>query len=172
MTTTPYRCPLCDRTMERNLALFLNHTDQHVIDQIKKEHPEWVEADGACKPCAEYYRKQLSGESAEENIGPRGRRNRFWMGVAMLTLGLGIGWRVQSLFLFPLFFIGMLGLFQARKKTCALLAERGLRDMDTGMGRITSPAVAAQLKRRGRKVLLQAVLSAALLTVLLFLIQL
>ena len=178
MTTTTYHCPLCGKTMERNLAIFLSHTDQHVIDQIKKEHPEWVEANGACQPCAEYYRKQLNGESSQENIGPRGRRSRLWMGVVMLTLSFGLACIIKTngpnsfrvLLLFPLLFSGMLGLFQAREKTCAFLAERGLRDMDGGIGKITDPGVAIQLKRRGRGVLIKAGLGALALTVLLFLI--
>ena len=29
--------------------------EEYLINQIKKEHPEWVEQDGACRKCIEYY---------------------------------------------------------------------------------------------------------------------
>jgi len=29
--------------------------EEYLINQIKKEHPEWVEQDGACHKCIEYY---------------------------------------------------------------------------------------------------------------------
>jgi hypothetical protein len=67
---------LCEKTMERNLVLYLDHTQAHIIDRIKEEHPEWVEADGVCAPCAEYYTRQLSGELETANIGPGERRKR------------------------------------------------------------------------------------------------
>lgn len=171
-----YRCPLCDREMERNLILFLDHTEQHIIDRIKEAHPEWVEADGVCKPCAEYYKKELSGEFREANIGPQGRRRRFVMGVVMLALSLGLGLiliagdgeRVWRLLLFAPIFLGMLGVIQARQKTCALLAEFCLRETETGEKKINDLEVANQLKIRGRKILIQSVFWAVVLTVLLF----
>ena len=152
--------------------LFLRHTDQHVIDQIKKEHPEWVAEDGVCKPCSEYYRGQLIGESPDSNIGPEGRRNRFLMGLISLGVGLGLAfffrtnqagslWRVL---LFIPFFAGTLGLFQARAKTCAFLAERGLRNMDQGSGEVASSEIAQRLRRRGRGIFIKSLLAAALLT--------
>ena len=59
------------------------------------------------------------------NIGPGERRKRLLMGIAMLAVGVGItaaliltgvsrGWRVG---LFLPFWMGALGLFQAREKT-------------------------------------------------------
>jgi len=173
-----YQCPLCSRTMERNLALFLDHTEAHVIDQIKKEHPEWVTADGICQPCTEYFKKQLSGELKDANIGPAGRRRRLRMGVAMLVLSLGLAVvlsmkgsapSLRFLLFLPLF-VGMLGLIQAREKTCALLAEKGLRDMDAGEGPVEDSGIARRLQRRGRFVIVKSVFSAALVTGLFFLL--
>jgi len=164
--------------MERNLILFLNHADQHVIDQVKKEHPEWVTKDGICKPCAEYYRRQLSGESREENIGPRGRKRRFGMGLVSLGMGLILAFlfrtaqvdRIWFALLFFPFFGGMLGLIQAREKTCAFLAERGLRNMDEGPpGKVADSGIATHLRLRGRGILVKSALAAFLLTTLLLL---
>lgn len=163
--------------MERNLTLFLDHTEQHIIDQIKQEHPEWVEEDGICSPCAEYYRKQLKGELSSANIGPGGRQRRYALGITLLGVSLCMAlifiWMGVAnplrLFVFVPVFLGMVGLIQAREKTCALLAELGLRDMDSGQRRIEDLAVATQLRLRGRVILIKSLLVAAILTGLFFL---
>ena len=171
-----YRCPLCGNQMKRDLILFLDHTNQHVIDRIKQNHPEWVESDGTCKPCADYYVKQLSGAGRRGNIGPEQRQKRRIMGFAMLLVGMGMafsffrasaasGWRLS---LFLPFFLGTLGLIQAREKTCALLAELGSANMDSGPAKIEDQKAANELKRRGRAILIKSVLIAALLTGLLY----
>ncbi len=167
-----YRCPLCEKSMERNLALFLDHTQGHIIDRIKEEHPEWVEAGGVCKPCAEYYKKQLSGELENANIGPAGRKKRFSMGIAMLLVTVGLvfilitngspkPWRAA---LFLPAFLGMFGLIQAKERTCAVLAERGVYNMDSGEKKIGDTAIARILKTRGRMILVKAAFGAAVLT--------
>jgi hypothetical protein len=59
------------------------------------------------------------------NIGPRGQRRRFGLGLLTLLLGAGLvvgllafGARPAWLLLaFPLFFAGLLGVFQAREGT-------------------------------------------------------
>lgn len=169
-----YRCPLCERSMERNLALFLDHTQGHIIDRIKEEHPEWVASDGVCQPCAEYYKRQLSGELENTNIGPAGRRRRFGMGIVMLLVSVGLlfilvtngsprPWR-GALFL-PAF-LGMFGLIQAKEKTCSVLAERGVRNLDEGEKKIGNEAVARSLKNRGRMILIKSAAFAAALTAL------
>ena len=173
-----YQCPMCGRSMDRNLILFLDHTNQHVIDQIKKKYPEWVAEDGICKPCADYYTLQLKGELSELNIGPAERRKRFVMGVVMLALSgvlilvfmmnhFSHSWRF-ILFL-PIFF-GMLGLIQDREKVCVLFAELGIQKIDTSGEKISDTMVASALKIRGRKILLKSALYAALITAVLFLL--
>jgi hypothetical protein len=47
--------------MDRDLILFLQHTDHHIIEEIKKTNPHWVSSDGACRECVDYYRRQFSG---------------------------------------------------------------------------------------------------------------
>ena len=56
-----YECPVCEKEMKRELLMFLNHANQHIIEAIKQEHPEWVSSDGVCGKCMEYYKKQLAG---------------------------------------------------------------------------------------------------------------
>lgn len=175
---TTYQCPMCGRSMDRNLILFLDHTNQHVIDQIKKKYPEWVAEDGICKPCADYYTLQLQGELSELNIGPGERRKRFVLGIAMLSLS-GILALVfvtnhfahsgRLILLFPIFF-GMLGLIQDREKVCVLLAELGIQNIGTGERKVADAVVANTLKTRGRKILLKSALSAALVTAVLLLL--
>jgi len=55
-----YRCPVCCNEMARELSLFLTHVNQHIIDEIKRSHPEWVSSDGTCDNCQSYYREQLT----------------------------------------------------------------------------------------------------------------
>lgn len=167
-----YRCPLCEKAMERNLVLFLTHTKRHIIDRIKEEHPEWVEKDGVCKPCAEYYERQLSGEGRLENIGPAERRKRVVMGMVALISAVVLAMilavkDVPGVWFLPVFaplFLAMLGFLQSRGKTCTLLAERGLQNLDGGEGKVQDPKIARQLKRHGRLIILKSIFMAAILT--------
>ena len=58
-----YQCPVCHKEVPRDLVVFLDHAKQHIIDEIKKQHPEWVENSGVCKQCMMYYEEQLGGKS-------------------------------------------------------------------------------------------------------------
>ena len=55
-------CPTCGQRMQRELTIIIPHTEEHIMDVIKKKHPNWVEADGICKKCYEYYKSQLHPE--------------------------------------------------------------------------------------------------------------
>ena len=50
-------CPICGDSVPLEMVDFHAECEQWTIDQIKKEHPEWVEADGLCPKCLEYYMK-------------------------------------------------------------------------------------------------------------------
>jgi hypothetical protein len=52
-------CPTCGKTMERELLVIIPHTESHIVDVIKRDHPNWVEQDGICKKCYAYYKGQL-----------------------------------------------------------------------------------------------------------------
>ena len=52
-------CPICRKRISRDLAVVIPHTEELIIDVIKKKHPDWVDKDGICKKCYEYYKSQL-----------------------------------------------------------------------------------------------------------------
>lgn len=52
-------CPECKKELPRELQIVVPHTEKHIVDAIKEKHPEWVETDGMCKKCYEYYKNQL-----------------------------------------------------------------------------------------------------------------
>jgi len=58
-----YTCPVCEEKIERELPVFMDHTERHIVDEIKKKHPEWVGGDGICKKCLEYYKNSIKGEA-------------------------------------------------------------------------------------------------------------
>ena len=44
-------CKLCNSETDK-----LNHKIKHfVLSFIKEQHPDWVEKDGSCKKCLNYY---------------------------------------------------------------------------------------------------------------------
>lgn len=59
-----YTCGICGEHMPHDLLVYIDHTEKHIMQEIQGKHPEWVEKDGLCKKCLEYYRKELKGESS------------------------------------------------------------------------------------------------------------
>ena len=55
-------CPTCNKNMPYEIKVIISHTDQHIVDVIKKKHPKWVEKDGICKKCYEYFKSQFHPE--------------------------------------------------------------------------------------------------------------
>ena len=169
-----YQCPLCHKQIDRELILFLDHTNQHVIDRIREKHPEWVEADGACKPCVTYYQMELSGQLSEMNIGPSGRRFRLILGIVMLVISLGLVFalapdrsnRIWRISVFVPVFLAFLNLIEAKEKTCVLLSELSLQNFDQGSKKIGNLDSVGNLKMKGRKIIAQSALFALLVSVL------
>jgi hypothetical protein len=56
-----YTCPVCGEKVKRDLMAFVDHTEAHIVEEIKKKHPEWVEKDGMCARCIEHYRDEMKG---------------------------------------------------------------------------------------------------------------
>ncbi len=53
-------CPTCGKKLPRELLIIIPHTEEHIMDAIKKNHPDWSTEDGICKKCYEYYKEQMS----------------------------------------------------------------------------------------------------------------
>jgi len=45
------KCPVCENETES----LSNIVEREVIQMIKRDHPNWVESDGSCQKCVEYY---------------------------------------------------------------------------------------------------------------------
>jgi hypothetical protein len=56
-----YVCSVCQQRIQGEPILLKEHTDKHIIDLLKHDHPEWVEDNGLCPRCAEYYRSEIAG---------------------------------------------------------------------------------------------------------------
>ena len=52
-------CPTCDQKMPYDVKMIVPHTEEHIIEVIKKKHPNWVEENGICGKCYAYYKKQM-----------------------------------------------------------------------------------------------------------------
>ena len=54
-----YTCPTCNEKIERDLIVFMKHTDEHIIEAIRKSHPEWVSDKGICGKCLDYFKRAM-----------------------------------------------------------------------------------------------------------------
>jgi hypothetical protein len=50
----------CGKELPREPQFIIPHTEQHIIDIIKANHPDWGDAGGMCKQYYEYYKRQLN----------------------------------------------------------------------------------------------------------------
>ena len=58
-----YKCSTCSEKVDGDLLVYIDHTEQHIMDEIKVSHPEWEETDGICQKCVDYYKGQMKGTS-------------------------------------------------------------------------------------------------------------
>ncbi|MDA8352861.1 MAG: hypothetical protein M0Z65_06660 [Firmicutes bacterium] len=101
------------------------------------------------------------------NIGPKGRRWRYWatginfvMVAFTLIASASADWGFwTNLTLAVPIWLGFLGFFQAREKTCVFLAARGLRSVDdrslpfmSETEQIEDKQERAQIKRQANRV--------------------
>ncbi|MGE0158173.1 MAG: hypothetical protein AB7T31_02105 [Gemmatimonadales bacterium] len=107
------------------------------------------------------------------NIGPAERRKRSRAGIIFVLLGVALvlsTWggglpvplRAASA---VFFFVGFVGLFQARARTCVALASRGVRDMDGGPETIADPAELAVVRAQARNVMVKSAVATLVVTV-------
>ena len=56
-----YTCGVCGKKVGADMMVYREHTEKHIVDLVKVDHPDWVETDGMCKKCIEYYKAELKG---------------------------------------------------------------------------------------------------------------
>ncbi|MDO8580331.1 MAG: hypothetical protein Q7S13_02505 [Candidatus Omnitrophota bacterium] len=56
-----YSCSVCQQKVNGDLIQLKDHTERHIAQLIKHDHPEWQEKDGVCAQCLEYYRAEIAG---------------------------------------------------------------------------------------------------------------
>lgn len=49
-------CSLCGSLVHEELRTLHEDAERWLINRIKRQHPEWVSADGACGPCIEAFK--------------------------------------------------------------------------------------------------------------------
>jgi ribosomal protein L33 len=49
-------CRICGRYTDEDIVDVCQESHNYIIESIKRQHPEWVEKDGACPKCLEYYK--------------------------------------------------------------------------------------------------------------------
>ena len=54
-----YQCGVCGQKVGHDMIVYIDHTEKHIVDVIKSEHPDWVEKNGLCVKCLSYYRGEL-----------------------------------------------------------------------------------------------------------------
>jgi hypothetical protein len=106
------------------------------------------------------------------NIGPVERRKRHRTGVLSILMGVAFAFMAWASAL-PLaaralcgifFFIGFVGVFQARAHTCVALARFGMRNPDSSPEKIDDPAELAAVRAQSRAVLLRSLVATLVLT--------
>ncbi len=50
------RCPRCGENIQESILLPHVKAEEYLIELIKRDHPNWVQSDGKCPPCVDYYR--------------------------------------------------------------------------------------------------------------------
>ena len=69
-----YICSVCKQKIDGDVIEYKDHTDKHIVDLIKHDHPDWEEKDGLCPKCYEYYRAEITGSIFKD--APCALRNR------------------------------------------------------------------------------------------------
>jgi hypothetical protein len=57
------KCPVCGKVSEEDMIRLCEEAQGWIIDTIRRAHPDWVEKDGSCSKCLEYYKKLGKSEN-------------------------------------------------------------------------------------------------------------
>jgi hypothetical protein len=49
-------CPICKKEVDAAVMRTCVDAEKWVVEQIRKNHPQWVSSDGSCPKCLDYYR--------------------------------------------------------------------------------------------------------------------
>jgi hypothetical protein len=105
----------------------------------------------------------------EAEVAKRKRRGLWSFALALVLALIFIVAKVPDvvrLLVWVPFFFGYLGLLQAHRKTCVVLAFQGKQNLDQGIVFLPDQTEASRLKRRSVGILLSSALLAAVCTVL------
>jgi len=58
-----YKCSTCNEEIDGDLLIYIDHTEEHIMDEIKLSHPDWIEKNGLCQKCVDYFRRQMKGNT-------------------------------------------------------------------------------------------------------------
>ena len=172
ITGAVYVCPTCGDKMERDLMLFIRHTDAHVVDELKKKNPQWITQEGYCPKCLEHYKASLRGDEVLTNIGGAEVTKRQALAVLGFIISLGLFFalsfsgtpRPYRLFLFVPLFAACFGSFQAQKNHCVILGMKGARNMGHGEEKLTDEALKDKLRRESSRIFFVSLVTACALT--------
>ncbi len=71
MQKTSLTCPLCHDQVEKLFYRFHLDGERRVFDWIRRQNPDWLEGDGICSRCVDYYRTEiLLQQRVIPEIGP------------------------------------------------------------------------------------------------------
>ena len=157
--------------MQRDLLLFVRHTDAHIVEELKKSHPEWITNEGFCPKCLAHYKGAMRGEKVVANIAGTEVTKRRWMAGISLAVWAALFFflvstgasRVYRTFLFVPLFAMSLGFFQAKNRHCVVLGMKGVRHMADGERAITDKAEKLRLQKISARILFMSWLVSVLL---------
>ncbi len=171
--------------MERDMELLYKHTNEHIVDEIKKKNPQWITDDGYCTKCVDYYKKQMgkstnffgvnkATDASLVNISLGGVQKRTVMGSIILVATLvGLYFMIQyglpklyRLGLVIPFFMAMVCLVQAREQVCVILGAQGTQETDNKISDVRDEKLKTELKQASKKITNFSLLVAAALAAL------
>ena len=56
-----YLCSVCGEEVKGLPISLIEHTEEYIVEAIKEKHPEWIQKDGLCQKCYDYYKSELRG---------------------------------------------------------------------------------------------------------------
>lgn len=61
-----YTCSVCQAKIDGDILALKDHSEQHIVDLIKHDHPDWIANDGVCHKCYDYYKKEINGSTFKD----------------------------------------------------------------------------------------------------------